>query len=170
MKHSDRKLPHLLPACATEVNLLNSTTLLLPDHVISSTEGAIPQFVVDFACLPFRPPPYPHVILNFSHPVILTRARSFYPIQLDNGFQTLITYVNKYTIEASGDGENFTLYSDASGRTVQPVVTDMPPPSNSLYTACVTTGDTCWHCQHILGAFSNRPVLASHYNRCYDWL
>ena len=107
--------------CANELNLYNSPNLdlLSPDNVLYSDGQAIPGLLEanKFTCFPGNDP-LPTITLNFSQPVLITRAVTLYLITLTHGKQEEVTYVDEYTIAASADGENFTTYSDPSGEPV----------------------------------------------------
>ena len=59
-----------------------------------------------------------YITLNFTQPVIITRAMSLYVQQFLIGDQNVIACVDAYTISTSDDGEHFTTYTDTTGRKV----------------------------------------------------
>ena len=105
--------------CANESNLYSSPDLLSPDNVLYSDGQAIPGLLTadDFTCFPGNDP-LPTITLNFSQPVLITRAGTLHLITLIHGSQVEVTYVDAYTIATTSDGENFTTYSDPSGEAV----------------------------------------------------
>ena len=62
---------------------------------------------------------FPMIILNFTQPVVITRAATLFPVALSGGNgNEEHSYVNHYTVEVSADGENYTSYTDAAGNQV----------------------------------------------------
>ena len=59
-----------------------------------------------------------YITLNFTQPVIITRATSLYAQQFSDGYQNMTAYVDTFTIGTSADGKHFTTYTDTTGRKV----------------------------------------------------
>ncbi len=109
------------PVCEPEVNLYASSDVLPPSNIISSSGESVPQLLEEdaYLCFPFNAQStQPYFTLNFTHPTLVTRAETLFPINLTTEFKVYTTYVDRYTIEVSTDGSNFSMYTHSAGTTV----------------------------------------------------
>ena len=103
------------------MNFYSLTDTLPPENIISSSGTAVPELLQNdtYSCFAFNGQTQPHITLNFTRPVLITRAVTLFPINLTDGLSILTTYVDMYTIEtAATDGGSFVSYVDASGKMV----------------------------------------------------
>ncbi len=114
---------HISSVCEFEVNLYTASDVLPPDNIISSSGEGVPQLLQEdsFVCFPFTAQStLPYITLNFTHPTYITRAETLFPIHLADNSNVYETYVDRYTIEVSTDGNSFSMYTLADGTEVAP--------------------------------------------------
>ena len=110
--------------CNAEIDLYNAADRnLLPKTNIKDSNGRSAYASFDHAnytCFTFDSASptgeFPSIVMNFTQPVVITRAITLFPIALRGGSGIEeVTFVNRYTIETSHDGVNYTFYRDAAG-------------------------------------------------------
>ena len=125
----------LSAACAPEVGLSPASALLPAENIVGSSRKILASLLTKgmAACFNYTNK-QTYITLNFTQPVIITRATSLYAQQFSDGYQNMTAYVDTYTIGTSADGEHFTTYNDTTGRKVCHYTTELvsqlcPPPS-----------------------------------------
>lgn len=111
--------------CNKEIDLYNSAdrSLLPKTNIKDSNNGRFAFASFDhgsYSCFmfdsAFTTREFPSIVLNFTQPVVITRAITLFPIALRGGSgNEEVTFVNQYTIETSVDGDNYTFYRDGAG-------------------------------------------------------
>lgn len=106
-------------ACITETKLSPSSALLPAENVIDSSQQVVASLLTEETSMCFNyTDKQTCITLNFTQPVIITRATSLYVQQFLIGDQNVIACVNTYTISTLANREHFTTYTDTTGRKV----------------------------------------------------
>ena len=106
----------LSAACVPEVGLSTPSALLPAENIVGSSRKILASLLTEgmSACFNYTDK-QTYITLNFTQPVIITRATSLYAQQFSDGYQNMTAYVDTYTIGTSADGEHFTTYTDTTG-------------------------------------------------------
>lgn len=109
----------LSAACVPEVGLSPSSELLPAQNIVGSSLKILASLLTEgmSACFNYTVK-QTYITLNFTQPVIITRATSLYAQQFSDGYQNMTAYVDTFTIGTSADGKHFTTYTDTTGRKV----------------------------------------------------
>ena len=105
--------------CISEVGLNPPNVLLPAENVVGPSQQMFAALLIEgmSACFNYTDKQL-HVTLNFTQPILITRATSLYVEQFSDGDRSETAYVNTYSISTSADNEQFTTYTDTTGRPV----------------------------------------------------
>jgi len=115
-----REYYYIYTVCISEVGLNPPNVLLPAENVVGPSQQMFAALLIEgmSACFNYTDKQI-HVTLNFTQPILITRATSLYVEQFSDGDRSETAYVNTYSISTSADNEHFTTYTDTTGRTVR---------------------------------------------------
>ena len=117
---SQRTLLYIYTACVSEVGLNPPSVLLPAENVVGPSQQKYAALLIEGMSVCFNHTnKHLLITLNFTRPVLITRATSLYVEQFSDGDRRQIAYVDTYSLSTSADNEHFTTYTDTTGRAVR---------------------------------------------------